>query len=113
MDLLQAERTERNKRWRKYKPDTRHYLAVTQGTWEVRMRWALHGYPAAPATGSTVGMTRSNKKRKARELAFYRATKNFRDSVQPDGRIDGPHLCYPEALAIARREYGLTTPAPR
>lgn len=49
----------------------RHYLAVIHGDFKVLMRYARRGEPTAPQAPSLVGMSQSQRKRKARELAFF------------------------------------------
>lgn len=85
-----------------------HYRSVIRGDWRLLLRYAAYGEPVSPAPHSLVGMSRSHKKRKARELAFWRVKY---DVVQTH-RQYGPNtskspLTFPIAYKQARREYGL------
>lgn len=55
----------------------RHYLAVIRGDFKVLMRYAMGGEPKAPNPRSLVGMSQSQRKRKARELAFFRVKQSI------------------------------------
>lgn len=102
----------------------RHYLAVIHGDFRVLMRYAIHGDPSTPDPRSLVGMSQSHRKRKARELAFFRvkqsvlqslgaqsealAARNRGDNVE--NPWDRHYLTHPQAYQKARAEYRIGQP---
>lgn len=97
----------------------RHYLAVIRGDFKVLMRYAIHGEPTAPQARSLVGMSQSQRKRKARELAFFRVKKSVHQTYAAQAETmqarergenvvnprDRHYLTHPEAYQQARRDY--------
>lgn len=97
----------------------RHYLAVIRGDFKVLWRYAIHGEPTAPQARSLVGMSQSQRKRKARELAFFRVKKSVHQAYAAQAETmqarergedvvnpwDRHYLTHPEAYQHARRDY--------
>ena len=97
----------------------RHYLAVIRGDFKVLMRYAIHGEPTAPQGQSLVGMSQSQRKRKARELAFFRVKKAVLQAYAAQAETmqarergedvanpwDRHYLTHREAYQQARRDY--------
>lgn len=97
----------------------RHYLAVIHGNFRVLMRYALYGNPSAPRPLSLVGMSQSHRKRKARELAFFRVKQAVLKSHSMQAEVlaarergeavddpwDKNRLTHPEAYLTARGEF--------
>lgn len=97
----------------------RHYLAVIRGNFRVLMRYAIYGDPSAPNQLSLVGMSQSHRKRKARELAFFRVKQAVLKSHSMQAEVlaarergetvddpwDKNRLTHPEAYLTARGEF--------
>lgn len=97
----------------------RYRLAVIRGHYRVQMRYAIYGEPSAPTATSLVGMSQSHRKRKARELAFFRVKQSVLKSYSEQADVmaarernetvenpwDKNRLTYPDARLVAYAEY--------
>lgn len=92
---------------------------MIRGHFRVLLRYAMYGDPSSPNPTSLIGMSQSHRKRKARELAFFRVKQAVLKSHSAQAEVIAARergemvadpwgqnrLTYPDAYLAARAEF--------